>query len=201
MYSPQSNISMHLFHSMEECEALCTQIAIMVNGQLKCLGSIQHLKTKFGEGYTLLAKVSMAGVGQTFDESSDAPSPNLQPLMEHIESTFPKSVLKDVHQGMLHYHIADPTISWAKLFGQMEKCKYRFHIEDYSVSQTTLDQVFINFARSQMAPQEESVGRCQRCRRAATWCCCCCSTCCSRCYGTDEEDDDEFVNIIEHEII
>ncbi len=35
-----------LFFSMEECEALCTRLAIMVNGQFKCLGSIQHLKNK-----------------------------------------------------------------------------------------------------------------------------------------------------------
>jgi ABC-type multidrug transport system ATPase subunit len=34
-------------HSMEECEALCTRLAIMVNGQFKCLGSIQHLKNKY----------------------------------------------------------------------------------------------------------------------------------------------------------
>ena len=33
-------------HSMEECEALCTRLAIMVNGSFKCLGSIQHLKNK-----------------------------------------------------------------------------------------------------------------------------------------------------------
>lgn len=32
---------------MEECEALCTRLAIMVNGQFKCLGSIQHLKSRF----------------------------------------------------------------------------------------------------------------------------------------------------------
>ncbi|KAG7263275.1 hypothetical protein CRUP_000329, partial [Coryphaenoides rupestris] len=32
-------------HSMEECEALCTRMAIMVNGRFKCLGSIQHLKS------------------------------------------------------------------------------------------------------------------------------------------------------------
>ena len=35
-----------LTYSMEECEALCTRLAIMVNGQFKCLGSIQHLKNK-----------------------------------------------------------------------------------------------------------------------------------------------------------
>lgn len=30
--------------SMEECEALCTRLAIMVNGRFHCLGSPQHLK-------------------------------------------------------------------------------------------------------------------------------------------------------------
>ena len=45
------------FFSMEECEALCTRLAIMVNGQFKCIGSPQHLKNRFGEGYTLIARV------------------------------------------------------------------------------------------------------------------------------------------------
>nr|KAG5701076.1 hypothetical protein BaRGS_008797 [Batillaria attramentaria] len=40
---------------MEECEALCTKVAIMVNGSFVCLGSPQHLKTKFAQGYTLIA--------------------------------------------------------------------------------------------------------------------------------------------------
>ena len=38
-------------HSMEECEALCQRIGIMVGGKFKCLGSAQHLKSKFGLGY------------------------------------------------------------------------------------------------------------------------------------------------------
>ena len=33
-------------HSMEECEALCSRLAIMVNGRFKCLGSPQHLKNR-----------------------------------------------------------------------------------------------------------------------------------------------------------
>ncbi len=40
-------------HSMEEAEALCTRIGIMVGGRLRCLGSAQHLKDKFGSGYQL----------------------------------------------------------------------------------------------------------------------------------------------------
>jgi ABC-type multidrug transport system ATPase subunit len=42
---------------MEECEALCTKVAIMVNGQFECFGSVQHLKSKFGKGYSLVLKV------------------------------------------------------------------------------------------------------------------------------------------------
>ena len=75
---------------MEECEALCTKLAIMVNGQIKCLGSPQHLKNKFGEGYTLIAKVSPSGGGGEADTRS---------LMEHVQEQFPGSVLKDIAPG------------------------------------------------------------------------------------------------------
>lgn len=57
---------------MEECEALCTRIAIMVNGQFKCLGSSQHLKSKFGQGYTLIAKVRTSS--EVCQSSSDIQS-------------------------------------------------------------------------------------------------------------------------------
>ena len=45
-------------HSMEEAEALCTKIGIMVGGRLRCLGSTQHLKSKFGQGYLAVFKLS-----------------------------------------------------------------------------------------------------------------------------------------------
>ncbi|KAJ3594857.1 hypothetical protein NHX12_004162 [Muraenolepis orangiensis] len=34
---------------MEECEALCTRLAIMVNGSFQCLGTTQHLKYNLQE--------------------------------------------------------------------------------------------------------------------------------------------------------
>lgn len=66
--------------SMEECEALCTRLAVMVNGQFKCLGSPQHLKSKFGSGYTLLAKIH---------KEDDLEDGDLQLFKDFIESTFP----------------------------------------------------------------------------------------------------------------
>jgi ATP-binding cassette subfamily A (ABC1) protein 3 len=44
-------------HSMEECEALCTRVGILVSGKLKCLGSVEHLKQKFGRGYIVEVKL------------------------------------------------------------------------------------------------------------------------------------------------
>lgn len=39
--------------SMEECEALCTRIGIMVGGVLRCLGTGQRLRDRFGLGYQI----------------------------------------------------------------------------------------------------------------------------------------------------
>ncbi|KAG6584634.1 ATP-binding Cassette (ABC) Superfamily [Phytophthora cinnamomi] len=54
-------------HSMEEVEALCTRVGILVSGKLKCLGSVEHLKQKFGRGYIVEVKLrepSSSSVGR-----------------------------------------------------------------------------------------------------------------------------------------
>lgn len=33
-------------HSMEECQALCTKLTVMVSGTFRCFGTSQHLKEK-----------------------------------------------------------------------------------------------------------------------------------------------------------
>ena len=44
-------------HSMEEAEALCTKMGIMVAGEFKCFGPAQHVKDKFGKGYEFEVKI------------------------------------------------------------------------------------------------------------------------------------------------
>ncbi|XP_067927873.1 phospholipid-transporting ATPase ABCA3-like [Watersipora subatra] len=132
-------------HSMEECEALCTRMAIMVNGKYRCLGSTQHLINKFGAGYTLIARLGYP---------ADGSMPDVQSLQRFIEETFAGALLKDKHQNLVQYQIPKGDLSWAMIFKTMEDNKKRLLIEDYSVSQTTLEQVFINFARAQIDPEE-----------------------------------------------
>ncbi|XP_076697038.2 phospholipid-transporting ATPase ABCA3-like [Callospermophilus lateralis] len=119
-------------HSMEECDALCTKIVIMVKGKLMCLGSPQHLKNKFGDIHILKVKV------KTEDKLED--------FKYFIKMTFPDSILKEENQRILNYHLPKKDNSWGKVFGVLEKAKERFNLEDYSVSQITLEQVFLAFA-------------------------------------------------------
>ncbi|XP_075878067.1 retinal-specific phospholipid-transporting ATPase ABCA4-like [Nelusetta ayraudi] len=131
-------------HSMEECEALCTRLAIMVNGTFKCLGTIQHLKYKFGDGYVVTMKIKAAKAGS---------SPDLKPVESFMESSFPGCVQREKHYNTLQYKIASSSL--ARIFQLVVANKERLSIEDYSVSQTTLDQVFVNFAKQQTAEDED----------------------------------------------
>ncbi|XP_023377237.1 ATP-binding cassette sub-family A member 3 [Pteropus vampyrus] len=131
-------------HSMEECEALCTRLAIMVQGQFKCLGSPQHLKSKFGSGYSLRAKVQ-----------SDGQQEALEQFKAFVDLTFQGSILEDEHQGMVHYHLPGDNLSWAKVFGILEKAKEKYRVDDYSVSQISLEQVFLSFAHLQPPAEDE----------------------------------------------
>ncbi|XP_070818876.1 phospholipid-transporting ATPase ABCA1b isoform X2 [Chaetodon trifascialis] len=123
-------------HSMEECEALCTRMAIMVNGRFRCLGSVQHLKNKFGDGYTIILRVA-------------GPDPDLLPVIKFIESELSGSTLKEKHRNMLQYQLPSSLTSLTHIFSILAKNKDTLRIEDYSVTQTTLDQVFVNFAKDQ----------------------------------------------------
>lgn len=50
---PRSLFSLSLSTSITEVEALCTRIGIMVGGRLRCMGSAQHLKLRFGQASTI----------------------------------------------------------------------------------------------------------------------------------------------------
>lgn len=44
-------------HAMEEAEALCSKMGIMVDGSFRCFGSSQYIKDKYGTGYEIEFKI------------------------------------------------------------------------------------------------------------------------------------------------
>ncbi|KAH7855874.1 hypothetical protein Vadar_029947 [Vaccinium darrowii] len=77
-------------HSMNEAQALCTRIGIMVGGRLRCIGSPQHLKTRFGNHLELEIK------------PTEVSSVDLENLCRIIQEklfdipTHPRSLLSDL---------------------------------------------------------------------------------------------------------
>uniref|UniRef100_A0A671NUP3 ATP-binding cassette sub-family A member 2 n=1 Tax=Sinocyclocheilus anshuiensis TaxID=1608454 RepID=A0A671NUP3_9TELE len=122
-------------HSMEECEALCTRLGIMVNGRFKCLGSIQHLKNRFGDGYMITVRTKTTA--------------SVKEVIRFFNRNFPEAILKERHHTKIQYQLKSENISLAQVFSKMEQVVEVLSIEDYSVSQTTLDNVFVNFAKKQ----------------------------------------------------
>jgi ABC-type multidrug transport system ATPase subunit len=121
-------------HSMEEIDALCTNVCIMINGRLRCLGSSQHLKSKFSSGYRLVL-------------SSEDPSKT----KDWVFTTFIDAKLTNQVAHMQQFEIPklkDVTLSF--MFDQVEKMKQDLIITDYSISETTLEQVFLSLAKKQV---------------------------------------------------
>lgn len=128
-------------HLMDECEALCSRIAIMVKGTFRCLGPTQHLRSKFGQGYSVLIRLHR---GESRSEDY------IKNLEQAIVQRMPSASLKDFHQNVLHYHVTDSNEKWSNIFKNLTVLDEKFGFEDYVVSDSTLESIFIAFARSQI---------------------------------------------------
>lgn len=83
---------------------------------------------RFGDGYTVVVRVGGAPV-------------ELKPVEDFVREEFPGSVLKEKHHNTLQYQLPYTGGALAHIFSQLHKNQGRLAIEDYSVSETTLDQV------------------------------------------------------------
>ncbi|KAH9599654.1 ABC transporter-like [Trypanosoma melophagium] len=118
-------------HHLEEVEALAHRVAIMVDGTLRCIGDKVHLKNKYGSGYEMHLRVN------------DAVAPN------HVESfvsqMFPGATLNEYKGQRFVYALARDT-SLANAFRILQQYKDTLGITDYSVSQTSIEQVFLRIS-------------------------------------------------------
>nr|CDS20850.1 ATP binding cassette sub family A [Echinococcus granulosus] len=117
-------------HSMEECEALCNRLAIMMDGQFQCFGTVAHLKQRFGEGYIL-----------EVDLGVDEPNP---------QKFFPSSdaiTLTDAVGKKCNFE-AHGEVCLSKIFKKLLALRSAGKITTFAVRQVSLDSVFVNFVRS-----------------------------------------------------
>uniref|UniRef100_A0A8D0P605 Cholesterol transporter ABCA5 n=1 Tax=Sus scrofa TaxID=9823 RepID=A0A8D0P605_PIG len=126
-------------HYMEEAEAVCDRVAIMVSGQLRCIGTVQHLKSKFGKGYFLEIKLKDCIENLEVDR-----------LQREIQYIFPNANRQESFSSILAYKIPKEDVqSLSRSFSKLEEAKHTFAIEEYSFSQATLEQVFVELTKEQ----------------------------------------------------
>ncbi|XP_033623170.1 ATP-binding cassette sub-family A member 8-A isoform X2 [Fukomys damarensis] len=123
-------------HYMAEAEAVCDRVAIMVSGRLRCIGSIQHLKSKFGKDYLLEMKVRTPA--------------HVEPLHTEILRLFSQAARQERYSSLMVYKLPVEDVQpLSQAFFKLETVKQSFDVEEYSLSQSTLEQVFLELSKEQ----------------------------------------------------
>ncbi|XP_056407478.1 ABC-type organic anion transporter ABCA8-like isoform X2 [Hyla sarda] len=100
------------------------------------IGTIQQLKSKFGKGYYLEIKMKDS---QTVDV-----------VHQEITRLFPDAARQDRFSTFLVYKIPMGNVkSLSQAFLHLEEAKRMFSIDEYSFSQSTLEQVFLELMKEQ----------------------------------------------------
>jgi len=111
----------------------------MARGKLRILGSPQHLKSRHGGGrYRLELKGPAA--------AADAAA-------ERVRSFFGDVRVLEAHGGYQAFEVAAP-FALGAAFESLEAAKSALGLESYTLSQTTLDQVFLSIAYAQVREKE-----------------------------------------------
>ncbi|EAN79574.1 ABC transporter, putative [Trypanosoma brucei brucei TREU927] len=126
-------------HHLEEVEALAHRVAIMKDGTMRCVGRNAHLKDKYGAGYEMHICVA------------EGELPAL--VREFVDRQFAGATLRECKGRQLVYALPRST-SLADAFRTLESSKDLLGIVDYSVSQATIERVFL-----QITEQDEWVSK------------------------------------------
>jgi len=130
-------------HAMDEAEKLCHRIGIMVNGQLRCIGTPEELKCKYVQGYSLECNLKEEKEGEE----------NVVKVKKYIEDTFPGSDILEEQRFLIKFRIP-PVKSVGTLFKIIEADKESLGILKYAISETSLEQVFLSFVEDEGTPDK-----------------------------------------------
>mmetsp|Transcript_28750 Transcript_28750/g.66777 ORF Transcript_28750/g.66777 Transcript_28750/m.66777 type:complete len:1400 (+) Transcript_28750:97-4296(+) len=134
-------------HSMEEAEALCTTVAIQVSGQLRCLGTPLHIKNKYGSDYQLeCLRLAEPAVGDLSNWEND--------VQEFVKSRI-NAAANLVDSGMARCVFQLPPLdrstgfTLGRIYTELHENCGSLNMSEYTLTQPTLEQVFLRFARVQ----------------------------------------------------
>ncbi|KAJ3016364.1 UNVERIFIED_CONTAM: hypothetical protein HDU68_012252 [Siphonaria sp. JEL0065] len=118
-------------HFLDEAEALADRIAILREGNLKCVGSLWFLKKAFGAGYNLTVVLKDVNPdGEIVDEVDAVVKSNVQ-----------DAELVSFAGSEVQYHLSENHVNF---FGQMiRQLECLPSVDSFGLSVTTLEEVFM----------------------------------------------------------
>ena len=128
---------------MEECEALCSRIGVMVDGAMRCLGPIQTLKSRYGQGYKLDVRLDAAAPATPEDVTA------------LVAQGCPGARLEEAEPPCVTLSIPQRGASLSAIFAHLAVVKERLGISEVSLSQCTLEQIFLLMASKQALRQTD----------------------------------------------
>jgi hypothetical protein len=75
----------------------------MVGGKLRCLGTVQHLKSRFGAGYQLEMKLKPVTSSAAAAASADPFAVALSNVKQFMLRQFPSALLEEEHTTLVKY--------------------------------------------------------------------------------------------------
>ncbi|KAF9413059.1 hypothetical protein BGZ94_000850 [Podila epigama] len=116
-------------HSMEEAEILCGKIGIMAKGTLRCIGNQIRLKELYGRGF----KITFACRPENVERASSYVASLLPTDAKRLDSFVTQESWEfEARPGLIQ-----------TLFEDIEANKQQVGIDDWGLSQTTLEEVFL----------------------------------------------------------
>ncbi|KFH67573.1 hypothetical protein MVEG_06305 [Podila verticillata NRRL 6337] len=119
-------------HSMEEADILSDKIAIMTLGRLRCMGTSLHLKELYGSGFRL----NVSSKPGRLAEACAAIEQNLMRGMQY------RRLDKFTNATTFEFEVSTSG-DLSRIFGALSRPGLYADVEDWGISQTTLEDVFI----------------------------------------------------------
>jgi len=127
-------------HDMEECEALCDRMGVLVRGRLACVDAPGALAEKYGCHYVLRI---------TVENSID-----LDDVQEAVFALLPNAQLKAKPNAcQVHFTIPKTTdMSWSRLYRIVEGLVSQWRLSDFAISRASLQEAFVVISRGEAVP-------------------------------------------------
>ena len=136
-------------HSLDEAEYLGDRIGIMTNGHYICSGTSSFLKSKYPCGFNLNLLI----------DSNICNDEIKQKLYNELIQYEPKLEIKISSKGLFSLNIQSNNQNIKEIFDVITKHKEEYGIEDYTVSSTSLEDVFLKLNHKiTINEDEEEIG-------------------------------------------